>query len=195
MTNITIDPKNSSPSNYFSPKPTINNKNLFSQVVISGIFAGSIHQGLYWAGLGTEFKGTPLASALFFGLTPAVHSAMQAIFKNYLVDQSCKDSKQFKAQSLVATVSAAFCTPICNTIIYNLFAEALNLRQWEVSTVFTHQINFTLYYPAVISGMNMMATTAIKTILTAQGLSEKEIEEQMSLTNPQLTPLGSSNPV
>jgi hypothetical protein len=158
-----------------------NIKTVLPQMAVAGAMAATIHAGLSWSGFGSEFKGTPLASALFFGLAPAVHQATLAFFKSGIQTNPSEnqESKQVKAQLSIASVSAAFCTPICNTLIYNLFAKALDLAQWDVSTVFHHQINYTLYYPALIAGMTMMTNTVIKTLLIAEGVSEEEIELKM----------------
>lgn len=141
-------------------------------LVIAGI-SGGIHKALEWGG-GT-FEGTPQMSALYFGLMPAVGKAALAIFKSRIKNPE-QETKQIKAQVLIATALAGFFTPLWGTEIYNIFAKALIWKQWDVLPIAYSQI----YFPILIAGIGAIGNQALKTILTAQGLSDEEIQEIQS---------------
>lgn len=169
------------------PTTVISNaKTVVPQMMVPGLFTGllfgGLHAGLSWTGM-SKFEGTPSTTALFFGLMPAVAQVTQAttskitqkIFKSYMSDPQ-KAVEQIKAQQSIALAIAGSCIPILNTAVYNVFATAMELNQWDVSEVLYKQFCVTLYYSALISGAGMMASTALKTLLTAQGSFEKETQ-------------------
>lgn len=173
-----------------------NAKILIPQLVIPGAFTGllfgGLHAGISWSGIYT-FEGTPSTTALFYGLMPAAAQVTQAttrkiaqkIFKNYMSDPKKDMSdpekvvEQLKAQQSIALAIAGSCILPLNTVVYNVFATALELKQWDASDIFYKQFSLGLYYSALISGAGMMANTALKTVLTAKGLFEEKTQPPM----------------
>lgn len=132
---------------------------------------------------------TPKMSALYFGLMPAVNKAVLAIFKSHIKNPE-QETKQIKAQMLIATTLAGFCTPICATVVYNIFASALDWKQWSAGTVAYNQISTMI----IIAGIGTITNQACKTILAAKGLSDDEIQDfqsQMAKNNAFLSPKSS----
>lgn len=138
-------------------------------LVLAGI-AGGIHK-VFELG-GATFEGTPRMSALYFGLMPAVGKATLAIFKNQIKNPE-QETKQIKAQLLIATTLAGFCTPIWGTQIYNIFAAALDWKRWDVFPIGYNMI----YFPILVAGMRVVGNQVLEIMLTAQGLSDEEIQE------------------
>ncbi|MBA3816614.1 MAG: hypothetical protein H0X29_08880 [Parachlamydiaceae bacterium] len=175
-----------------------NIKTLVPVMVFTGTVIGTIHAGLTWTNI-CKFEGTPFTSALYFGLMPAVQKATGAIFKSFIPNDPSRKIEQIKAQQMITTTCAAFCTPVITTIVYNFFAHTLNglnnqecyppyflpkdcnfHQTWNISTVLSQQLYGTVHLPALLCGMGIMANKAVKTVLKAQGFSEAEIEFQMS---------------
>lgn len=119
---------------------------------------------------------TPLNSAVFFAMLPAVRSATQHLFRKMAINESelKSDSKSVKATLLITNGMASLCTAPATALVYSLFAQALNAKEIKATDILSGQVEC-IHFTAWLIGLALMITQGAKTLQDALNNDEGKV--------------------